>query len=91
MHTFRIALGITLVLLLAGCNEVSQKPQQTASDTKTYVIVHGAWGGGWAFREVDEMLTNSGHKVFRPTAKGRRAFRRWFNVTPSAFRRQVEG
>jgi pimeloyl-ACP methyl ester carboxylesterase len=36
----------------------------------TYVIVHGAWGGGWAFREVDRLLTADGHKVFRPTLTG---------------------
>ncbi len=36
----------------------------------TYVIVHGAWGGGWAFRQVDSLLTADGHKVFRPTLTG---------------------
>jgi pimeloyl-ACP methyl ester carboxylesterase len=36
----------------------------------TYVIVHGAFGGGWAFRQVDEMLTADGQKVFRPTLTG---------------------
>jgi pimeloyl-ACP methyl ester carboxylesterase len=36
----------------------------------TYVIVHGAWGGGWAFKEVDQMLTADGHKVYRPTLTG---------------------
>ncbi len=37
---------------------------------QTYVIVHGAWGGGWAFREVDRLLTADGHKVYRPTLTG---------------------
>jgi pimeloyl-ACP methyl ester carboxylesterase len=36
----------------------------------TYVIVHGAYGGGWAFREVDAMMTADGQKVFRPTLTG---------------------
>ncbi len=36
----------------------------------TYVIVHGAWGGGWAFREVDRLLTADGHTVYRPTLTG---------------------
>ena len=36
----------------------------------TFVIVHGAWGGGWAFREVDRLLTADGHKVYRPTLTG---------------------
>lgn len=36
----------------------------------TYVLVHGAWGGGWAFKEVDRLLTAEGGKVYRPTLTG---------------------
>jgi pimeloyl-ACP methyl ester carboxylesterase len=36
----------------------------------TYVLVHGAYGGGWGFREVDDLLTADGQKVFRPTLTG---------------------
>ncbi len=36
----------------------------------TYVIVHGAWGGGYAFRTVDELLSADGHLVYRPTLTG---------------------
>jgi len=42
----------------------------TAAPHHTFVIVHGAWGGGWAFREVDRLLTADGHKVHRPTLTG---------------------
>jgi pimeloyl-ACP methyl ester carboxylesterase len=42
-----------------------------SSTTKpVIVIVHGAWGGGWAFREVDQLLTQKGYKVFRPQLTG---------------------
>ena len=68
MNTFRIAISLALVLLITGCNEVSQN--QHPAEGKTYVIVHGAWGGGWAFREVDDLLTAHGHKVYRPTLTG---------------------
>jgi pimeloyl-ACP methyl ester carboxylesterase len=37
---------------------------------RNYVLVHGAWGGGWAFRTVDSMLTAAGHRVYRPTLTG---------------------
>ena len=37
---------------------------------RTYVIVHGAWGGGWAWAAVDSMLTSAGHRVYRPTLTG---------------------
>ncbi len=35
-----------------------------------YVIVHGAWGGGWAFKNVDSLLTETGSIVYRPTLTG---------------------
>ena len=36
----------------------------------TFVIVHGAWGGGWDWRTVDSLLTRDGHKVARVTLTG---------------------
>ena len=36
----------------------------------TYVIVHGAWGGGWDWRAVDSLLTRRGHRVVRVTLTG---------------------
>ena len=36
----------------------------------TYVIVHGAWGGGWDWKPMDQLLTADGHKVYRPTLTG---------------------
>ena len=36
----------------------------------TYVIVHGAYGGGWGFREVDNLMSADGQKIFRPTLTG---------------------
>lgn len=36
----------------------------------TYLIVHGAWGGGWAYKEVDQLLTKQGHDVHRATLTG---------------------
>lgn len=33
----------------------------------TYVIVHGAWGGSWAFKEVDQLLSATGNTVYRPS------------------------
>jgi pimeloyl-ACP methyl ester carboxylesterase len=36
----------------------------------TYVIVHGAWGGGWDWLAIDSMLTRHGHRVVRVTLTG---------------------
>jgi len=63
-----------LLLIGAGCalalGAVRAADAPAASRKFTYVIVHGAWGGGWAFREVDRLLTADGHRVFRPTLTG---------------------
>lgn len=70
MHTLRIAAVLFLGLLVTGCYEESRTCKSVVSKPQTFVIVHGAWGGGWAFRKVDEMLTAQGHKVHRPTLTG---------------------
>lgn len=36
----------------------------------TFVLVHGAWGGGWDWWTVDSMLTSRGHRVERVTLTG---------------------
>ncbi len=41
-----------------------------AQEKKTFVIVHGAWGGSWAFKEVDSLMTAHGHLVYRPSLTG---------------------
>jgi pimeloyl-ACP methyl ester carboxylesterase len=38
--------------------------------SKTFVLVHGAWHGGWCWRRVADLLTAKGHKVFTPTLTG---------------------
>ncbi len=37
---------------------------------KTFVLVHGAWHGGWCWRRVSDLLEKKGHKVFTPTLTG---------------------
>lgn len=36
----------------------------------TFVLVHGAFIGGWAFRRVVPLLRAAGHEVFTPTLTG---------------------
>ena len=50
--------------LAAQTQPVSQR------DSSTFVIVHGAWGGSWAFREVGSLLSDRGHAVYRPSLTG---------------------
>jgi len=36
----------------------------------TYVLVHGAWHGGWAWQRVVPALRSAGHEVHTPTLAG---------------------
>src|SRR5580692_2345051 len=36
----------------------------------TFVLVHGAWHGGWCWQRVADRLRGAGHTVFTPTLTG---------------------
>jgi pimeloyl-ACP methyl ester carboxylesterase len=36
----------------------------------TFVLVHGAWLGGWCYKRVARVLRRSGHEVYTPTLTG---------------------
>ena len=44
---------------LSGQEALNESPQ-------TIVLVHGAWGGAWAFKAIDCALVKQGFKVYRP-------------------------
>jgi len=37
---------------------------------RTFVLVHGAWHGGWCWKEVADILRAAGHTVTTPTQTG---------------------
>jgi pimeloyl-ACP methyl ester carboxylesterase len=45
-------------------------PSDAQTTPKTFVLVHGAWHGGWCWRRVADVLERQGHKVFTPTLTG---------------------
>jgi pimeloyl-ACP methyl ester carboxylesterase len=65
-HTLR-----TVVLLAALILPSLVDAQRTrARNARNYVIVHGAWGGGWDWKRVDSVLTSRGHHVYRMSLTG---------------------
>src|SRR4029078_1404466 len=50
-----------------GCGENMQP-----GNAKTFILVHGAWHGGWAWQRVVDRLRARGRKVFPPTNTGLR-------------------
>ena len=62
---------VLLVLTSFSWRESSGQTPKTDSPSKpTIVIVHGAWGGAWAFKKVDAMLRQKGFEVYRPQLTG---------------------
>lgn len=61
----RIATSVFFALIAAG-----PASAQSAMSPKRFVIVHGAWGGGWDWRGIDSILTRQGHTVDRVTLTG---------------------
>jgi pimeloyl-ACP methyl ester carboxylesterase len=72
MKIKRILSGCSLILLFAVASLVAHaQAQKTDVPTKpTIVIVHGAWGGSWAFRKVEALLREKGFNVYRPQLTG---------------------
>jgi pimeloyl-ACP methyl ester carboxylesterase len=66
--TRRTLLGSATMGAAALGGFVSPASAQTGG--KTFVLVHGAWHGGWCWRRVADRLSARGHKVFTPTMTG---------------------
>lgn len=58
---------VLAALLANAAGAAAQAPSDPGS---TFVVIHGAWGGGWAWGAVDSMLTEAGHRMTRPTLTG---------------------
>ena len=59
----------------------------------TFVLVHGAWHGGWCYRETAKALRDAGHTVFTPThtGVGERSHQAAENITLETHIRDVCG
>lgn len=56
-----------------GANGIDDwvKPEVTGANVEvTFVLVHGAWRGGWIWRRVADVLRARGHAVYAPTLSG---------------------
>jgi pimeloyl-ACP methyl ester carboxylesterase len=64
-----MAAGVGMASVgLTGMTDQTNAQAQTGG--KTFVLVHGAWHGGWCWRRVSDLLEKKGHKVFAPTMTG---------------------
>jgi pimeloyl-ACP methyl ester carboxylesterase len=61
-----------LIFILATVLDIAsaQTSKPDPITKPTIVIVHGAWGGSWAFRRVEALLREKGFNVYRPQLTG---------------------
>jgi len=59
-----------LVTLLLSVHPVGYAKEQENLTQRTYVLVHGAWVGEWAWEPVARILRDHGHKVYNVSLKG---------------------
>jgi pimeloyl-ACP methyl ester carboxylesterase len=64
--TRRVALGAGVAGLAMG---VTHGKAQT-SMRKIFVLIHGAYHGGWCWRPTAEILESHGHRVYAPSLTG---------------------
>ena len=62
--------GAVASLAVAARAAGAQAQGVSAGASKTYVLVHGSWCGGWFFDPVADRLRVAGHRVFTPTQTG---------------------
>ena len=67
--TRREAIGGAALGVGAAALGGTQAAAQTGP-RKTFVLIHGAWHGGWCWRRVADRLEAKGHKVFAPSLTG---------------------
>jgi pimeloyl-ACP methyl ester carboxylesterase len=68
---FRPVLAAALLLFVCICSSANaQTPKPEAPAKQTIVIVHGAWGGSWAFKKVEGLLRDKNYIVYRPQLTG---------------------
>lgn len=69
MQIYRVFVALAATFFL--CSTASAQTTNSEPPAKpAIVIVHGAWGGGWAFKRVDHLLREKGFDVYRVTLTG---------------------
>ena len=70
-NLLKAAAGVATLATTAGTIAAGNTARaQGTSARKTFVLIHGAWHGGWCWRPVADILEAKGHKVFAPSLTG---------------------
>lgn len=71
---------VTVTATRTGATSAQSTPLALSSgrgDATAFVLVHGAWAGGWCYGRVARLLRQRGFPAFTPTLTGSRQSRHW--------------
>lgn len=71
MMTRRNVLKLAAIVSASGTlNGCAALNGGSGGARRDYLLVHGAWHGGWCWRRVSDRLMSAGHRVFAPSLTG---------------------
>ncbi|QEH82034.1 alpha/beta hydrolase [Sphingomonas sp. C8-2] len=62
--------GLSLIAPAVAAADAAARKGAAPSQARTYVLVHGAWHGGWCWRDTAAILRKAGHVAHMPTLSG---------------------
>ena len=69
MRTVKLLSLVLLFSIMLNVTQAKAK-QESSKSEQVFILVHGATGGGWDWKEVALLLQQQGHTVYRPTLSG---------------------
>jgi pimeloyl-ACP methyl ester carboxylesterase len=55
---------------IASKNKIPKESEMHQAEWTTFVLIHGAWHGGWCWKKLAPLLRAAGHTVYTPTLTG---------------------
>jgi pimeloyl-ACP methyl ester carboxylesterase len=65
-----ITTGAVTSSVLAGCSGAVTPPAPAPRAGVTFVVAHGAWSSGWAWKKMHPLMTARGHRLITPSYTG---------------------
>lgn len=70
---FVMGIGVTIAGSArqhGGLREATPRGDSSNMEKPAFVLVHGAWHGGWCWKKLSPILRAAGHEVYTPTLTG---------------------
>src|SRR5688572_1223293 len=66
MKRRQLLFTAAVALTAAGCKPAASR----ATGGRTFLVAHGAWSAGWAWKKMHPLMAAAGHRLIVPTYTG---------------------